>query len=90
MFVDPYVYVRGTPEQSIWSATGGQENVVAVQPRNRPAGYIAQEQAYLGMQTHTTKTTLSSLRSMTFFFTDSVGNPLQVDEDYTMKVNIEF
>lgn len=90
MFVDPYVYIRGAPAQSIWESDGTPNNLISVQPRNRPAGVITNEQAYLANQTHITKTALSSLRSMFLQFTDSEGVPLLIDEDYVVKLSIEF
>lgn len=41
MFIDPYVYIRGTPEASVWTQHGLTTDVIAVQARNRPAGSTA-------------------------------------------------
>ncbi len=43
MFIDPYVYIRGAPAQSIWDSRANANNLISVQPRNRPADVITNE-----------------------------------------------
>ena len=40
MYVDPYVYVRGAPESSIWNPDGTSTDLVAVIPRNKLAAQL--------------------------------------------------
>ena len=90
MFVDQYVYVYGAPDSTVWSQDGLSTGLLTVQPRNRPPGMIASEQAFVGATTHVVKTSLPSLRSMTLRFTDSRGNIVKVDEEYVVKLLISF
>jgi hypothetical protein len=43
MFIDPYVYIHGSPDHSVWTPAGDSTDLMTIQPRNRPAGAITTE-----------------------------------------------
>lgn len=47
VFVDPFVYIRGTPETSVWSTNGTTNNLVTIQPRNKISGMTAMQSAFI-------------------------------------------
>lgn len=52
LFVDPYVYIHGTPEQSVWTPNGDTTDVLIQMPRTRPAGSITTDTAFVKHSTH--------------------------------------
>jgi hypothetical protein len=90
MFIDPYVYIHGSPDHSVWTPAGDSTDLMTIQPRNRPAGAITNEQAFVGQTAHATKTSLQALRNMMLLFTDSQGRPHVIDEEYVIKISIDF
>ena len=90
MFSDPYVYIRGAPEASIWNPDGTSSDLIMVVPRNKVPGQLVDVQSFMGTEGHSIKTSLASLRMMNIRFTNAEGSLLRIDEPYSLDLIITF
>jgi hypothetical protein len=47
LYVDPYLYIRGAPEASIWNPDGSSTDLVMVIPRNKGFGQPTDSQSFV-------------------------------------------